>query len=164
MCGSQALWAGSSQRAWAPSDGLGTCSPCRAPVSLLLAPTPTTVCPAGPQRGAFGNPSVTPCPLGLHPASAEPDAHQRLLRVGGAASAEPLCVGAGPATAARSRPGRTLTPAAASLPSSLLESGQPASELVYFSLTFLEVSKVFVAAPPTPQSKEPRFNLRLDVC
>ena len=63
-----------------------------------------------------------------------------------------------------SQPGRTLTPAAASLPSSLLESGQPASELVYFSLTFLEVSKVFVAAPPTPQSKEPRFNLRLDVC
>ena len=119
VCSSQVLWAGSSQRAWAPSDGLHACSPCRAPVSLplppVLAPTPTTVCPAGPQRGAFGNPSVTPCRLGLHPASAEPNAHQRLLQAGGASSAEPLCVGAGPAMAARPRPPSLRAPGRAGL-------------------------------------------------
>lgn len=82
------------------------------------------MCPAGPQRGAFGNPSATPCHLGLHPASAEPDTHQRLLQVGGAEGAESRVLGQvqrllpSPAHPCSLQEG-TLTPAAASLMGSL---------------------------------------------
>lgn len=95
------------------------------------------MCPVGPQRGVFGNPSATPCHLGLHPASAEPDTHQRLLQVGGAEGAESLCVGTGPATAALPHPpavpaGGSLTPAAASLMGSLPPGVRAAGERAGF--------------------------------
>lgn len=49
-------------------------------------------------------------------------------------------------------------------PSTLSESQQAGAKWFDFPVTFLQVSKVSPAAPPTPQSKEPWFNLRLDVC